>query len=75
MANQTGLAQGILEVNLLLFLTARKYSLPKGVMKLLSVDPRLTGTMDEHTTANTATAASNSECSSRCIANLRLKAP
>ena len=61
----------LLEVSLLLFRTGKKYSFPSGVRKLLPVLARLTGTILLHTTASTATAASNSECKSRCIASLR----
>ena len=61
----------LLEVSLLLFRTGKKYLFPSGVRKLLPVLARLTGTILLHTTASTATAASNSECKSRCIASLR----
>ena len=60
----------LLEVSLLLLLTAKKSSFPRGVIKLLAVLPRLTGTIELQTTASTPTAASHSEASIKWIANL-----
>ena len=63
----------LLDVSLLPFLTEIKFSLPRGVIKLLPVDPLFTGTHDEHTTARTPMAASNSACNIKWIHNLGLK--
>jgi hypothetical protein len=60
----------LLEVSLLLLLTAKKSSFPRGVIKLLAVLPRLTGTIELQTTARTPTAASHSEANIKWIANL-----
>lgn len=58
-------------MSLLLFLTGTKSSNPNGVMMLRPVLALFTGTIEEHTTARTARAASNSELSINCMHNLR----
>ena len=61
-----------LDTNLLDRRTATKFSFPSGVRIPRQVDPRLTGTHDEHTIARNMQMASHSEDSSRWMASLRL---
>ena len=63
-----------LEVILLLLLTDTWSSFPSGVIKVRELLPWFTGTQLEHTTANTPTAASNSQFRMRSIASLGLLA-
>lgn len=66
--------RSLLEVSLLLFRTATKFSSPSGVIRLLPVLPLFTGTHEEHTTASIPIAALNSDRRIRCMANLRCDA-